>query len=399
MFADWIERLRHMSPLQRILALVGSGLAGLLFVADALGRLSDIIQAPANALSFWQVISKMIASTSLMAWVVLLVSFACFVVATAGVWVPFFATPRLASAPSGPTTRLSPIDPLLPYDVDARSALLYAANGSWTLRPDDAGLDGAEVDRIYAALDKFYELASSGSLRVWGRKDRTRPPMPVETTHWQDWHINYVTLFSRRDDDPIRTVPRDTLRGSPYFDLRLNKSEVERCWPHNTAIAYGRAVAPPLPRPKFGSFAYKNVIAQWRRDEESYRLVVVVTLTNENDEMLAYQLAGSVKINDGAPSEITTESLLHIAARKDASIILTSVSVPWQGDKESAIIKVCVRYSIRYDLAETWPRDLVYHDKLRTTAKTIRFDAMVARDPMPGASQQIIPTLSDEVET
>ncbi len=175
--------------------------------------------------------------------------------------------------------------------------------------------------------------------------------------------------------------------------------EVERAWPHESPLPYGRAVAPPTPRPKFGSFSYKSVEAQWRRDAETYRLVVIITLTNDNEHMLAYQLAGSVTLNGGEPYQTTTESLLHVAATKDASLILSSNPIPWFGDKEMAILNATVRYSVRYDFAETWPRDLVYHDKVRTSAKTISFEVLVPNDPAAGTSQRIIPIISDSVET
>jgi hypothetical protein len=119
-----------------------------------------------------------------------------------------------------------------PHNVDARSALFYAANGTWAARPKDESPDLAgELQRVYDALERFYESAShDGGLRVWGRTSRSRPPKLIERSHWQDWHIEPADVFG---SEPLRTVPRDRLpsNSSPYFDLHLNKAEVERVWP------------------------------------------------------------------------------------------------------------------------------------------------------------------------
>ena len=125
----------------------------------------------------------------------------------------------------------------LPYDIDARSALLYAANRTWVprLAKDSVDSDTApELQRIFDALKRFYELAShEGGLRVWGRTSMSKPPKLIEPTHWQDWHIDHTTLFAGPDAVPLRTVPRGRLpdKSSPYYDLRLSKAEVERAWP------------------------------------------------------------------------------------------------------------------------------------------------------------------------
>lgn len=60
------------------------------------------------------------------------------------------------------------------------------------------------------------------------------PPKLVERSHWQDWHIKDSTLFAEPGAEPLRTVPRDPHRlpdSMPYYDLRLNKAEVEHLWP------------------------------------------------------------------------------------------------------------------------------------------------------------------------
>lgn len=91
-----------------------------------------------------------------------------------------------------------------------------------------------ELQRVFDALERFYESAShEDGLRVWGRALMSRPPKLVERTHWQDWHIDYTTLFAGPDADPVRTVPRDRLPvdSSPYYDIRLSKAEVEVLWP------------------------------------------------------------------------------------------------------------------------------------------------------------------------
>lgn len=144
----------------------------------------------------------------------------------------------------------------LPYDVDARSALLYAANRTWAPRPYNEPVNSgtaAELQRVFDALDLFYASAShDGGLRVWGRTSMTRPHKLVEPTHWQDWHIDYTAVFADPDGEPLRTVPRDRLRlpsSPPYHDLRLNKAEVERVWPHSpTSLA---TVDPPRLRVDF----------------------------------------------------------------------------------------------------------------------------------------------------
>jgi hypothetical protein len=120
-----------------------------------------------------------------------------------------------------------------PHNVDARSALFFAANGTWTLRPNDREITSEaarELQRVYDALRRFYESAShEGGLRVWGRTSMSRPFKLIERTHWQDWHIEPAAIFG---SEPLRTVPRDRLPSgsSPYFDLHLSKAEVESVW-------------------------------------------------------------------------------------------------------------------------------------------------------------------------
>src|SRR5206468_9331562 len=70
--------------------------------------------------------------------------------------------------------------------------------------------------------------------RVWGRTSISRPLKLVERTHWQDWHIDYPSIFADpATAEPLRTVPRNRLpdNSSPYYDLRLNKAEIEQLWP------------------------------------------------------------------------------------------------------------------------------------------------------------------------
>jgi hypothetical protein len=125
---------------------------------------------------------------------------------------------------------------IAPYDTEARSALQYAISRSWQRRPRTGPISPeftAEVARSFDVLNDFYQLASAGSMRVWGRTDQTRPHKLIETTHWQDWQIEHASVFADLTSEPLRTIPRDRLPrdSSPYFDLRLNKAEVESFWP------------------------------------------------------------------------------------------------------------------------------------------------------------------------
>lgn len=122
-----------------------------------------------------------------------------------------------------------------PHNVDARSALLYAANGTWERRPSNQPITSEtakELQRIFDVLKLFCESASSETgIRVWGRTRAGRPLKLIEKTHWEDWHIEHATLFG---SEPLRTVPRDKLpsNSSHYVDIHLNKTEVEALWPH-----------------------------------------------------------------------------------------------------------------------------------------------------------------------
>jgi hypothetical protein len=151
-------------------------------------------------------------------------------------------TPKVRHAPSAAIG-----DFVLPHDVDARSAILYAANGSWAKRPHDppANLEtAAELERTYRALTRFYELAGmEDGLRVWGRIRMSRPLKLIEHAHWQDWQIEIGQVFADPNVEPLRTVPRDRLpeRGAPYYDLHLNKSEVERAWRHRMVSLHDAA--------------------------------------------------------------------------------------------------------------------------------------------------------------
>jgi hypothetical protein len=131
----------------------------------------------------------------------------------------------------------------LPHNIDARAALHYAANRTWDPRKG-GNQDAGELQRVFDALALFDASATTGGLRVWGRRSAARPHILVEPAHWQDWHIDYTTLFAAAGAAQIRTVPRDRMPSgtSPYYDLRLNKAEVERLWP---PVERGRRLAEP----------------------------------------------------------------------------------------------------------------------------------------------------------
>lgn len=234
---------------RNIFAVLGLLITWGLFFADGLDRARRVWEAPDNAFKFWEVVRVMFAEASDLAWAIFALGVICLAVATIEWWGPLVrdmwqsisAAERGALPPKAKGDEALPAaQAVLPYDVDARSAILYAANRTWVRAarsgPVSPGLAG-ELDRVFKALDLFYELAASGALRVWGRKSMSRPPQLVEKEHWQEWHIDYTTVFADYDAEPLRTVPRDRLPhgGSPYYDLRLNRQEVEKAWPPSSA--------------------------------------------------------------------------------------------------------------------------------------------------------------------
>ncbi|WP_295630621.1 hypothetical protein [Novosphingobium sp.] len=125
-------------------------------------------------------------------------------------------------------------------DTSLRAALAYAAFGDWSDRQLDQ-FESGDTDRYSDALSKFHQLAADGILRVWGLPvsyQATTVYQLIDKNHWGYAEIEY--LDSLRDKPFTRSkVPK----ALTYTDLKVNRVEIEKEWPHITRIeANPRAV-------------------------------------------------------------------------------------------------------------------------------------------------------------
>lgn len=310
---------RNLGRMRKLLKIaVGLALFGITF-AQWVGKASDVAQAPdrireLGKMWFFQTLADPLVAIGLMLTTLWAAYFVWSegLVASLRVWYSGVTS----SDPQG-ATALKPARSSEPFDLDARSALFLAATGQTEAPPDAA--TGKFVGAIYDALHHFYDLASTDGLRVWGRPSHSRPLKLVERSHWQDWEIKVGDLFGK---EPIRTVPRGRLpdNSSPYYDIRLNRAEVEAAWPHSTKSA------PPVRMPLQIARDARAVAARVRSELLNYERSPRIAKISESIRDEAYKVLARMDGLQDTSLRATMEKLamaahqyIWVASDKDAT--------------------------------------------------------------------------------
>ena len=114
-------------------------------------------------------------------------------------------------------------------DASLREALAYAAFGDWNNRQIDQ-FETGDSDRYSDALARFHQLAADGILRIWGipaSYQTTTVYRPIDKTHWGYAALDFLDALGGKPFTRSKVVD-----GLTYTDLRVNRAEFEREWPH-----------------------------------------------------------------------------------------------------------------------------------------------------------------------
>ncbi len=110
-----------------------------------------------------------------------------------------------------------------------REGLAYAAFGNWKNRTMQ-DFQGGDSDRFAEALAKFHQLASDGVIRSWGipvSYQTTDVFRPIPKDHWGYATIDYLDALREKAFSRSKVAS-----AIDYTDIRVNRAEFEREWPH-----------------------------------------------------------------------------------------------------------------------------------------------------------------------
>ena len=115
-------------------------------------------------------------------------------------------------------------------DIGIRQALGYAIDGQWA--------DGADVNTIVVRglgafnepVAQFCAAAKAGDLRVWGRRTPNGLFQAIESAFWERNTVDISTIITLFQQS--RTRPLSSGDSDEFYDLQLNRTEVERVWRH-----------------------------------------------------------------------------------------------------------------------------------------------------------------------
>jgi hypothetical protein len=174
----------------KIIALIGALLSYALFAADVLDKAKMLYEAPSTALTFWGIVRSVASDTTPMAWVVLGLGTACFLVATADWWRPWIAAIRAAMSDkrAAPVVGQPPPAPPPPETVSLLEAATQAyeeARARDALSAKFAEVDWKDKDRGRPQDDilTWYCLALADRVNIYGNSPPSRRPEKIK---WQD---------------------------------------------------------------------------------------------------------------------------------------------------------------------------------------------------------------------
>jgi hypothetical protein len=117
-------------------------------------------------------------------------------------------------------------------DTQIANALSYALSGNWD---GNIGMGLIFSRNGLRALEKplvrFRKAASSGELRVWGKRDSTDLFELIDPSFWLSSTLEPASLISMMS--VARTQCFDgAVTVEQFHDIMVNRFEVERVWPH-----------------------------------------------------------------------------------------------------------------------------------------------------------------------
>jgi hypothetical protein len=110
-------------------------------------------------------------------------------------------------------------------------ALGYAVHANWESPIRYGHFIMGPKDNLDGPIERFREAALAGELRVWGRRQPNGLFELIEPGFWEDNTLDDVSL--RALFSQARTVPfEDAKTEGRFYDIMVNRTEVERTWPH-----------------------------------------------------------------------------------------------------------------------------------------------------------------------
>ena len=124
----------------------------------------------------------------------------------------------------------------LAHDVSLSEAALYAVTGKWGMIAGKEHFPTNE-ERVAAGkgvanwLPDFEQRASDGKTKVWGRhyESQSSPIVEIDALHWRTHEAYPIGVVSGQ---PSTRQRGSLLKDGGYSDVRVNRVEFEREWPH-----------------------------------------------------------------------------------------------------------------------------------------------------------------------
>lgn len=121
-------------------------------------------------------------------------------------------------------------EPTRDRNASVAEALGWAIHATWGT-PIHALVLSIPPLNLDGPIERFREAARSGELRVWGRRE---PEGLIELIDCEFWEDNTIDKRSFRNVfSPSSTTPFEGVeKNERFYGIMVNRSEVERVWPH-----------------------------------------------------------------------------------------------------------------------------------------------------------------------
>ena len=122
------------------------------------------------------------------------------------------------------------------HDVSLTEAALYAVTGKWGMIGGKEHFPTNEErvtigNQVASWLSDFEQKASDGFARVWGRpqENQSEPITEIDALHWRTHEAFPISVVLGEPQSRQRV---SMSREGGFDNLRVNKAEFEREWPH-----------------------------------------------------------------------------------------------------------------------------------------------------------------------
>ena len=122
------------------------------------------------------------------------------------------------------------------HNVSLTEAALYAVTGNWGMigGKEHFATNKERVtvgNQVADWLSDFEQKASDGSVRVWGRPQESQsgPIVEIDALHWRTHEAFPISVAL---GEPQSRQRLNLSKEGGFNDLRVNKAEFEREWPH-----------------------------------------------------------------------------------------------------------------------------------------------------------------------